>query len=212
MRKSLLIGALLVVSATAMAANKTVPLKSNFSQISAEDGFEVKVKCGDTNSATLSGPQTGIDSVSIMVSDGNLKISKSGRGSDKGVEVEVTTAGPLNSASIRDGVELEVKGCAVNKDAFTMNMEQGAKAELKGKTNKLNLNMKGGTTFGDDDSDDLIANTVNINAKMGSRAYVCGAKKVTGDISMGVMVYTGKDADTGGLSATRGAATSVCDS
>ncbi|MDF1654514.1 MAG: DUF2807 domain-containing protein [Coxiellaceae bacterium] len=212
MRKSLLIAGLLVVSATAMAATKTVPLKSNFSQLSAEDGFEIKVKCGDTNSATLSGPQEGINSVSIGVSNGNLKISRSGRGSDRGVEIDVTTAGPLNTANIRGGVEFEMQGCAVNKDSFTMNMQGGTKAELKGKTNTLNLNMKQGSTFGDDDGGDIVANTVNVNGNMGVRAYLCEAKKISGEVSMGAIVYTGKDADTGGLSTSRGAMSSTCKS
>ncbi|MDF1796686.1 MAG: DUF2807 domain-containing protein [Coxiellaceae bacterium] len=211
MRKSLLVAGLLVVSATAMSATKTVALNSNFSQLSVKDGFEVKVKCGDKNSATLSGPQAGIDSVSLEVNDGNLKISRSGHGSDRGVEVDVVTAGPLNSASVRNGVELKMKGCAVNKDAFAMNMQGGTKAELKGETKTLSLNMKQGSTFGDDDGDDLVVNSVNVNGSMGVRAYLCGAKKVSGKISMGATVYTDKDADTGGLSATRGAANSTCD-
>ena len=160
--------------------------------------------------AVLSGPQAGIDSVQIVNDNGNLKVHKSGHGSDKGVEITLTTTSPLNKANIQNGVELDVKSCAVNKDAFTLNMRNGAKAELKGKTKKFNLKMSTGVTFGDDDKGDFMVDSASVNISKGARAYLCDASKVSGSAKMGAIVYVGSKTDASGLSTSMGAMKSSC--
>lgn len=200
--------AAVLMATTAVAASKTMPLKP-FTQLSAEDGFYIKVRCGDKPSMKMMTRHGDLSKVMVEVADGTLKIKRDGGGKEHGIKLVVTTASPLTTINVRNGVMLKLKSCAVDTKSFTANLENGVKARVNGQTDQLNLNLTKGVVFGDDDKD-LKAKIANVNAKMGVKAYVCGAKTVTGNASMGSMVYTGDDAGTSGLSVSMGALKRDC--
>lgn len=200
--------ALTVAAANAVAASKTMPLKP-FTQLSAEDGFYIKVKCGDKPQLKMMTKHGDLSKVSAEVVDGTLKVKRDGSGKHHGIKLVVTTASPLSTINVRNGVMLKVKSCAVNTKSFTANLENGVKAKVYGQTDQLNVNATKGVVFGDDDSK-LKAKTANVNAKMGVKAYVCGAKTVTGTASMGSIVYVDDDNDASGLSTSMGALKRDC--
>ncbi|MDF1797279.1 MAG: DUF2807 domain-containing protein [Coxiellaceae bacterium] len=211
MKRCLLVGAsMILVTTLTLAATKSIPINNSFSRISIEDDFKVDVTCGNSNRVVLSGPQNGFASVQLTSDSRDLKIRKSGRGSNAGLIINITTSKRLDAASIRDGVDLDIKACAINKDVFTMNMKKGSKTKLRGKTNLLKLNMYDGVTFGDKDKNIFMTNTTNVNASNGSHAFLCGAKTVKGIASLGAVVYSNSKADTSGLTLSMGAINSSC--
>ena len=196
------------LSSVALAASKTTSVKP-FQKLAVEDGFLVKVGCGSKSEVDLSSNNADLSQVAMTVDNGTLKIKRQGTFKRGDIEIDVTTANRLTTVSARDGIDLKVKACAVNKDQLTVNLANGVKAKAKGKTKVLNLNMSKGATFGDDDGD-LKAGTANVDVNMGVKAYVCGAKTVTGRASMGAIVHVADGADSSGLTTSMGAMKSDC--
>lgn len=204
----LIAGVACALSTVAMADSKTSAVKP-FQQLMVEDGFLVKVDCGSKPEVALSSKKADLSQVAMAVDNGTLKIKRQGTFKRDDIEVDITTTTPLTSVSARNGIALEVNACAVNKDQWTVNLENGVKAKAKGNTKVLNLNMSKGAMFGDDNGD-LKVGTANVNVSMGVKAYVCGAKTVTGQAQMGAIVHVGDDADSSGLKTSMGAMKSDC--
>lgn len=201
-------GVACTLSSVVLAGSKTTTVKP-FTQLEVEDGFVVKVDCGSKPAVKLKSHKEDFNQVAMTVDGSTLKIKHQSHVKKSDIKVYITTANPLTTVSARNGIALKVKACAVNKDQWTLNLANGVKAKAKGKTKVLNLNMSKGATFGDDDGD-LKVGTANLGVTMGVKAYVCGAKTVTGQAQMGAIVYVDDDANSSGLKTSMGAMKRDC--
>jgi hypothetical protein len=154
-----------------------------FTTVEIKNGIKLELSVGDTTSVQVMAQQNIVPLISTTVANGRLTAQTTGSVvTTQPLVVHVVTPS-LNALSMSGGAYAEVGG--VTSQAFSLDADSGANANIAGATDTLTINAKNGALL---QLDGFAARDINLTAQNGVTGTINASGTVTGSASDGVLL------------------------
>ncbi len=166
-----------------------------FTSVQASPGLSVVVSRGDANTVKVTTDDNLLAMVTSNVSGGKLVITVEGSlRTSEGLEVEVTAAQPVTSASVDSGSTLRLED--LDGGSLVASVSGGSTLKAHGHVAELTLSVAAGSTG---DMSGLSSERAHVTVSAGSTARVRASQTVDGSCLAGSTLVVSGGADTSGV-------------